>query len=308
MRRIALTLGLAASLAIAAPAAAITNGVPDDGAHPHVGQLIFYVPDYVDDRFDDPGGWFNCSATLLTSTILLTAGHCVFGVGEDGEETTSSGGAGGNDIWVNFADTPDYEGLPPSSGYIPDDNAGRYDDWSDFFNSHPDWIRGTAHPHPDFVDAAFYLHDLGVVVLDEPVDSGGRYGALPELNHLESLAMPKGSSRFTIVGYGLELIRPVFIAGGDTRNRAESMLIDYTGVFGLGPGIAAVFSNNNGKSHPGGTCYGDSGGPVFEKGTDIIVAVNSFGVTPYCTGNGGGYRVDTPDDLDWLEEDFDLTP
>jgi hypothetical protein len=309
MRRIALTVAVTAALVVALPAAAITNGQPDNGGHPHVGQLLFYVPDStVDDRFDDPGVWFNCSATLLTDTILLTAGHCVFGVGDDGVETTSTGGEGGNDIWVNFADTPDYSMLNPSSTYAPDRNDERYDDWTAALETHPDWIRGTAYPHPDYNEAAFYLHDLGVVELDEEADSGGRYGELPELDYLETLAHPKGASRFTIVGYGLELIRPVFIAGGDTRNVAESMLVDYIGVFGLGPGIAAIFSSNNGKSHQGGMCYGDSGGPIFEKGTDIIVAVNSFGFTPYCTGNGGGYRVDQPDDLEWLASDFGLTP
>jgi hypothetical protein len=82
------------------PASAITNGQPDDGEHPYVGESIFFDADYVDSRFDDPGGWFSCSATMLSSTVIVTAGHCAFGVGEDGESTTTGDGdgSGGNDI------------------------------------------------------------------------------------------------------------------------------------------------------------------------------------------------------------------
>jgi hypothetical protein len=50
-----------AMLVMAAPAQAIKGGVPDAGAHPYVGELLFYDPTAVDPRFDDPGGWFTCS-------------------------------------------------------------------------------------------------------------------------------------------------------------------------------------------------------------------------------------------------------
>ena len=64
-RRFALVAGVIATLALAAPVGAITNGQPDAEEHPYVGQLFFYDADYVDSRFDDPGGWFNCSGTLI---------------------------------------------------------------------------------------------------------------------------------------------------------------------------------------------------------------------------------------------------
>ena len=50
------------------PVGAITNGAPDAGEHPYVGELLFYVPDVESSRFDDPGGWFTCTGTLLNST------------------------------------------------------------------------------------------------------------------------------------------------------------------------------------------------------------------------------------------------
>ena len=46
---------------------------PDGGEHPYVGQLLFYVPTDVDPRFDTPGGWFNCTGTLIDSDTVVTA-------------------------------------------------------------------------------------------------------------------------------------------------------------------------------------------------------------------------------------------
>src|SRR5687767_428110 len=83
---------------------AVPHGVPDANEHPYVGQLFFYIPDEVDSRFTDPGAWFTCSGTLISPTVLVTAGHCTYGIGLNGEPTTDSGGSGGNDVWVNFGE------------------------------------------------------------------------------------------------------------------------------------------------------------------------------------------------------------
>jgi len=52
----------------------------------------------------------------------------------------------------------------------------------------------------------------------------------------------------------------------------------------------------------GGTCSGDSGGPVFLGGTDsnLIVAVTSFGLNSMCRGTDFGYRIDRQEVLDWI--------
>jgi secreted trypsin-like serine protease len=57
--------------------------------------------------------------------------------------------------------------------------------------------------------------------------------------------------------------------------------------------------NGSGK---GGTCNGDSGGPVFLGGyeSDLVVAVTSFGLNSLCRGVDFGYRIDQPDVLDWI--------
>jgi hypothetical protein len=307
------TLILFAVISVAslgAPAGAITNGQSDDGAHPFVGQLFLYVPDEVDPPFDDPGAWFNCSGTLVSPTVVVTAGHCTFAIGEDGGSTTTGGGdgSGGNDVWVNFEEAPDYDDLPFSGDYGREENQQRYEDRIDWLASQSAWRQGTAFTHPDFDEAAFYLADLGVVVLDEPITLPV-YGKLPSLHRLNRYqSTPKKDTRFTSVGYGLEKVLPFADFGGDTRRTANQMLVTLKGTMPSLQGTWAIFSGNNGKVHKGGTCFGDSGGPIFEAGTRRIVAVVSFGISPNCTDNTGGYRVDQADDLDWLASRFGLAP
>jgi hypothetical protein len=306
--RIVVALAVVLSFVVASPASAITNGVPDDGEHPYVGQLLFYDPDFVSSRFDDPGGWFSCSATLMSPTVILTAGHCTFGVGDDGESTTAGGGdgSGGNDIWFDVSEFAHFEGFPPSSDYDPDENQQRYEDRSQFLDDSPFWVEGTSYPHPEFPDAPFYVHDAGVVVLDDPINMG-TYGALPEEDYLfDTYAhRPRNVHRFEVVGYGLEKSGPFTAEGGDTRRKA---LVKLNTLNSVPPETYALFSNNNGKVHRGGTCFGDSGGPIFDStSSNLVVAVTSFGFSSTCSGVGGGYRVDQPDDLAFLAT-FGITP
>jgi secreted trypsin-like serine protease len=72
MRRLASSAVVIASLALAAPAAAITNGVPDGNGHPNVGGLV------ADEAYSD-GTWIYCSGTLISPTVFLTAAHCAEG-------------------------------------------------------------------------------------------------------------------------------------------------------------------------------------------------------------------------------------
>lgn len=310
MRRRLLFLlsALALLLVPLAPAQAIVNGVPDNNAHPYVGEVLFYVPDEADPRFSDPGGWFTCSATLLNQRIVLTAGHCTYGVGRNGAPTTSTGGSGGNDIWVNFSEAPDFSILPPSSTFAPDDNAGRYAAWSAALNASSQWHRATSFPHPEFDPNAFFTHDMGVLQLAAPV-SMRQYGQLPTAGLIDTLARDHRAT-YTAVGYGLEKSTPHASLGGDTRRDATVSLVNIQGVYGTGKGTAVKWSGNNGTPHTGGTCFGDSGGPTFPNAAGmkrIVLTVTSFGINGNCAGGGGGYRIDQPDDLAFLAT-FGVTP
>lgn len=300
-RVLALFLAMATVLALAAPATAIKGGVPDAGAHPYVGQLLFFDPTAEDSRFDDPGGWFNCTGTLVSPTVVVTAGHCTFGTGTNGEPTP--GGSGGNDVWISFAEVPDYSILPPSSTFVPDGNDARYDAWSTALNASDEWIRATAFPHPLYDDNAFVGHDLGVLKLSEPVNLP-RYGQLPTEGLLDRLYAANRQRRYTAVGYGLEGSGPKTSFGGDTRRKADLRLVNLNGALGFGKGTSAKFSSN---ANTGGTCFGDSGGPIFVSGTRTLVAVVSFGTSETCAGTSGAYRLDQRDDLDFLAT-FGVTP
>ena len=307
MRRIALVLAAmaAAFLVLAIPAGAITNGQPDGGEHPYVGELIFFDADAIDPRFDDPGAWFSCSATMLSSTVIVTAGHCTYGVGLDGESTTTGDGdgSGGNDIWFDFSEEAHFDGFPASSDYDRDENDQRYEDRAAFLNASPFWHRGTSFPHPDFDPNQFFLHDVGVVVLDEPIVMD-TYGAIPEAGYLDQYqGQPK--HLFEVVGYGLTKSGPFTAEGGDTRLKGDVKL---NSLNGSPKDTFVLLSNNPGKPHKGGTCFGDSGGPTFDDtNSNLVVAVTSFGFSSTCAGVGGAYRLDQPDDLEFLAE-FGITP
>jgi Trypsin len=287
----------AAVVAVAAPASAIVKGQPDAGEHPYVGELLYFVPDAIDPRFTDPGAWFSCTGTLVDADTVVTAGHCTFAVGEGGE-LPDDPLAGGTDVWFNVEEEPDFSILPPSTGFVPDRNEERYEAWEAALEDSDEWTRATAFTHPEYEDPEFFLHDLGVLELDDPI-SLSRYGELPTLRFLDRFARPRKSQQlFESVGYGLEKSGPKIAIGGDTRRKVDVKLVSLTGVYGL-RNVAAKFSHSK-----GGTCFGDSGGPTLVANTNQIVGVSSFGQTSTCTA-GGSYRIDQPDDIAFLST-FDI--
>ena len=64
---------LALGIFFPASAAAITNGAPDGNGHPEVGALL------APHAFSD-GTWEECSGTLISPTVFLTAAHCDMGL------------------------------------------------------------------------------------------------------------------------------------------------------------------------------------------------------------------------------------
>src|SRR6478736_7216220 len=235
MRRTLSILGaVLATFLIATPVGAITHGFPDNGEHPYVGELLFFVPDAPDPRFDDPGGWFTCSGTLLSSTIVVTAGHCTFGVGLNGVSTTHNGadtdaahgGVGGNDVWVSFAEVPNFNILPASSTFAT--QAARYAGWTAALNSSSEWHRGVATPHPQYDDLAFFTHDAGVITFSSPVTMP-KYGKIAPLNWLNRYrSQPRNDHRFETVGYGLERVQGKKEFGGDTRMQSHPKVYSLT--------------------------------------------------------------------------------
>jgi V8-like Glu-specific endopeptidase len=251
----------AAILALAAaPAFAITAGGELDG-NAHP-----YVGLMVAQDVDGNPLW-RCSGTLLSPTIFLTAGHC------------TESPAAHAEIWFDA----DVESGIPGNGYPFDGPAG-----------------GKTYTHPSYDPNAFYLYDLGVVVLDKPVKMK-KYGTLPALEVIDRMATERGLQdvTFTAVGYGLQQINPVFVQSARVRMFATPHLIQINTGF-TGP-QSLLLSNNHST---GGTCFGDSGGPNFIDSSNVVGGVTSFGINGNCAGTGGVYRVDQADDLAWLATFF----
>lgn len=244
-----------------APAAAITDGALDGDAHPFVGLMV------ADDAAGNP--LWRCTGTLISPTVFLTAGHC------------TEAPAARATVWFEA----DVEAGRPGNGYP----AGG-----------PTSVDGTAYTHPQYNPNAFFLFDLGVVVLDEPI-AMSEYGVLPELDQLDGLKTMRGQKdvTFTAVGYGMQTSFPDAASWKDVALRQR--MIAHPKLNQINGGIVgdyALLLSNNTKT--GGTCFGDSGGPNFIGTSNVLAGVTSFGMNSTCGGTGGVYRVDKADDLDWI--------
>ncbi len=258
------------------PVAAITNGQPDDNNHPYVGLLVFDVA---------PGvpGW-RCSGSLISPTVVLTAGHC-------------TDGAVAARVW--FAEDVTYDSVPfplypyggPGSGAV----EGTPHTYSEF-------CTGCGNGLPEFAHG-----DVGIVVLNEPVDVGG-FAALPTAGLVDTL---KNKTSIDFVGYGVkdqaQIPGNLFPqppppppyyrwTGLRTRYYAPSELV--SGNFVHSGEFMKLALNPGGGS--GGTCFGDSGGPDLLGGTNTVLAVNSYVTNYNCSGVGYSFRVDTPEVLGWI--------
>jgi secreted trypsin-like serine protease len=246
---------------MALPAGAITDGELDGDGHPAVVLVLMEV-----------GGApaFRCSGTLIAPTYVLTAGHCA---GEPGEFS-------GMRVFTE-SDVQNGDNNYPLAG----PNAVEAVRWA---------------AHPLYTNAAFFLHDVGMIELAEPVSlDADDYGDLPSAGQLDSLK-PSRKTTFTSVGYGLQSSYPAPASFLSSRLRirmvAHPHLVQinapgFTGSFSL------LLSNN---ANTGGTCFGDSGGPNYLGSSSTVAGVTSFGLNGTCGGTGGVFRLDKFDVLSFV--------
>lgn len=260
-----IALGLLAAFP-AGPAQAITFGAPDGDDHPHVGTLLFV---------QNGVGFYSCTGTLISPTLMLTAGHC----------TEEAGNV--NDVTYVRFDEDALSGI------------GDYASLQDWFDA--EWILASeVIPHPQYDDYAEFpdTYDVGLVRLSEPVFVG-TYGTLPSEGMLDDVLAERGNGTnwWTAVGYGSQGILNPFAMDDYARYASRTRLIEINST-DTGPGSSAKFSNNPGKGR-GGTCFGDSGGPVFYQDTPVIGAIVSWGITP-CIGVDFQFRIDTATALEFI--------
>lgn len=160
---------------------------------------------------------------------------------------------------------------------------------------------GTPYVHPEFYDAPFFYHDVGVVVLDTAMEMD-EYGVLPEVNQLDELKTKRGKqdTTFTAVGYGLQESFPSAAAWKENNERIR--YVAYPKLIQINvPGFTGDFSLLLSNNHStGGTCFGDSGGPNFLGDSNVIAGVTSFGINGNCAGTGGVFRMDRQNVLDFV--------
>jgi hypothetical protein len=273
-------------LTMAGSVSAITWGQPDGEGHPNVVAIIFRRPD----------GYYSCTGTLLTPYVVLTAGHCTEELG-----VVNSGTWVRNDADIDAAFAAERPLYPSTLAWLD-----------------AEWVAGQAVPHPQYNDYALFpqTYDIGVVLLSAPI-SVDEYGALPSLGQFDYLRTAKGSAqdrRAVVVGYGLQGKIPAF-AGDDWERYVAQTTVINTGQSNVSGYQNLVFSNNPGKgTGPGGTCSGDSGGPAFWVNpatgaeTNVVMAVNSYGIAPNCNGNDYQFRTDIADALDFVTPYLGYTP
>jgi secreted trypsin-like serine protease len=210
---------------------------------------------------------YRCSGTVISPTVFLTAGHCAEG----------------------FPDRP------AASARIYFDAEVNTDASS--------FVTGTPVPNPGFAESFGggaiqpISHDVAVVILDVPM--AGPYGQLAPLGKLDQLTGPKYNNlTFDVVGYGVQDWTPA-IRAETIRYSATPKRVSYNSAL---TGYNYIHhSSSAGAVNTGGTCNGDSGGPIFLGGTSIIVGVTSWGIDPNCAGPSIGYRTDIAESLDFLD-------
>jgi secreted trypsin-like serine protease len=271
-------------LAIAvSPVGAITGNWVEDYEHPYVGLVVFY----------DADGEFiwRCSGALLDPTTFLTAGHCA----DTGEGAVTARVYFQQDAGVNYDPATQVDPVSGYPEYCADGTLGVTCATSDELYNY-----GFAN-FAGFPDT----HDVGLVSLDQPI-SLPEYGVLPTAGILDSLSTKRGKNDalFTVSGYGLtyrtEDHSVVPNISFRERLMASSTLVNLNSKNNDGFNLQTQGNGND----RGGTCSGDSGGPVFLGGPDsnLIVGVTSFGLNALCRGTDFAYRVDTVAVLDWIAE------
>lgn len=198
--------------------ASIVGGDAESG-DPAVVMLVSYPPDH--------SVFETCTGSLISSTVILTAAHCI--------DPATHPGAG---FGVFFG--PDASAFTTANTLIP--------------KLAP--ISET-HPHPDYDPNPPFTADIGVAILDAPVDIA------PLPIHRDSLGPEIEGQPARIIGYGQIKYKEY----NAVKHQAA------TSVAALDAGDTITVGDKDHRS-----CVGDSGGPALALigGVERIIGVDSY--------------------------------
>jgi len=269
---VTLVAALAAAVTITVtPAGAVTGNFTPDNVHNYVALVAFY----------DANGDFvwRCSGSLLNDRTVLTAGHC----------TDKKGGAASAIVWASQEGGKLFD---PATG-AEDPNTGYP---NECLNS-AEFPCAESHTLLEYgYIGNVFLHgnnkDVGMVILDTPI-ALDEYASIAAPGSVDKL--PVGTS-ITYSGYGVSDEKPAVVSFRE-RLMATGFIVSTHNTNTAG--FNMQLSTNPGKGR-GGSCFGDSGGPILYDSTDVVLGVNSFVINGQCAGVGFAYRTDQPDVFNWI--------
>jgi hypothetical protein len=249
MRRLVILAVLVCAIGVVPSAGAVIGGTRDGEAHPYVAFA------------GDPVTRAACTATLISPTLAVTAGHCF--------------APGATVLVFPYADGP--AGGPPLAGQ---------------FFRHPDFCKPPACTGDPSSPAFFVTDDVGVIVLMQPATLP-RYASLPKLERSQGKgAVQKHVGKdVELLGYGVQGFAPAPFSDF-TRTVAREEIAAPLSLF------AERFVQVD--QDRAGFCLGDSGGPLIEK-KDVVLAISSVVAdTSTCLGPSLAYRLDSEPALSFI--------
>jgi secreted trypsin-like serine protease len=167
------------------------------------------------------------------------------------------------------------------------------DAFADLHTAAPNAVPGLAHPDPNWTSVGNGLsqsdrNDIAVVQLLVPVQVS-RYAQLPAPGYDATLP---NNQAIEIVGYGIQTQKPLTFG---SRFDAAAKIVPGGGATG---DMFLKVSSSPGQG--GATCNGDSGGPVLQAGTDVMLAISSYGASATCKAVAYAQRMDTAEALGFV--------
>jgi hypothetical protein len=266
MKRVLIVSALLTSLVVGAlllktpSASAITYGFVDsNNVYSNTGAFIVKSP---------TTGYIYpiCSGTMITTDVFLTASHCT-------------------SYFTQVLEPAGYTAYVSLDQSIPFGSL----------TSNKTKLLEVAYvvTNPNYNQSQSDSGDIGVLILESSV-RGVTPATLPTCNLLDQLAAQNGlkTAVFTNVGYGLQNR----VVGGGLPYFQDvnpiPRMYSFSSFNSLNGGYLRL--SQNPSTGNGGTCFGDSGGPIFMNlnGQQILVAITITGDS-VCRSTNVVYRLDT---------------